>query len=61
MSIDLPLGVLTTLAVLTCALVFGHIRDVSQRRIAEEKGLVLLKRGYLLPSSHNMKKVTISK
>ena len=43
MIIDLPLGVLTTLAVLTCALVFGHIRDVSQRRIAEEKGLVLLK------------------
>ena len=43
MSIDLPLGVLTTLAVLTCALAFGHIRDVSQRRIAEEKGLVLLK------------------
>ena len=42
-SIDLPLGVLTTLAVLTCALAFGHIRDVSQRRIAEEKGLVLLK------------------
>jgi hypothetical protein len=42
-SIDLPLGVLTTLAVLTCALVFGHIRDISQRRAVEEKGLVLLK------------------
>ena len=43
MSIDLPLGVLTTVAVLTCALMFGHIRDVSKRRRAEEKALVLLK------------------
>ena len=42
-SIDLLLGVLTTLAVLTCALVLGHIRDVYQRRTAKEKGLALLK------------------
>ena len=43
MSIDLPLGVLTTLAILTCALVLGHIRDVSNRRTAEEKGLATAK------------------
>ena len=43
-GIDLPLGaVLITLAILTCALVLGHVREVSQRRTAEEKGLALLK------------------
>ncbi len=44
MGIDLPLGaVLTTLAMLTCALVLGHVREVSDRRTAEEKGVALLK------------------
>ena len=44
MGVDLPLGpVLATLAILTCALVLGHVREVSQRRTAEEKGLTLLK------------------
>ena len=44
MGIDLPLGaVLTTLAILTCALVLGHVREVSDRRTAEEKGAALLK------------------
>ena len=41
---DLPLGpVLVTLAILTCALLLGHVREVSQRRTAEEKGFTLLK------------------
>jgi hypothetical protein len=41
---DLPLGpVLVTLAILTCALVLGHVREVSQRRTAEEKASALLK------------------
>ena len=44
MGIDLPLGaVLTTLAILTCAMVLGHVREVSDRRTAEEKGVALLK------------------
>src|SRR3954470_13612019 len=44
MGIDLPLGaVLTTLAMLTCALVLGHVREVADRRTAEEKGVALLK------------------
>ena len=34
---------LTTLAMLTCALVLGHVREVSHRRTAEEKGVALLK------------------
>ena len=43
-GVDLPLGpVLATLAILTCALVLGHVREVSQRRTAEEKALTLLK------------------
>jgi hypothetical protein len=42
-GIDLSLGaVLTTLAILTCALLLGHVREVSHRRAAEEKGLTLL-------------------
>jgi hypothetical protein len=41
---DLPLGpVLVFLAILTCLLLLGHVRDVSHRRTAEEKGLALLK------------------
>jgi hypothetical protein len=41
---DLPLGpVLVTLAILTCALLLGHVHEVSQRRTAEEKGFTLLK------------------
>ena len=41
---DLPLGpVLILLAILTCVLLLGHVREVSQRRTAEEKGLALLK------------------
>lgn len=41
---DLPLGpVLVTLAILTCALVLGHVREVSQRRNAQEKAFTLLK------------------
>jgi hypothetical protein len=41
---DLPLGpVLVFLAILTCLLLLGHVREVSQRRTAEEKGLALLK------------------
>jgi len=41
---DLPLGpVLVILAILTCALLVGHVREVSQGRTAEEKGLALLK------------------
>ena len=44
MSADLPLGpVLLILAILTCVLLLGHVREVSQRRTAEEKGLALLK------------------
>ena len=44
MGVDLPLGpVLATLAMLTCAVVLGHVREVSHRRAAEEKGLILLK------------------
>jgi hypothetical protein len=35
--------VLATLAILTCALLLGHVREVSQRRTAEEKALTLLK------------------
>ena len=43
-GVDLPLGpVLATLAMLTCAVVLGHVREVSQRRTAEEKALTLLK------------------
>jgi hypothetical protein len=34
--------VLTTLAVLTCALVLGHLNEVGYRRAAEKRGLVLL-------------------
>ena len=41
---DLPFGpVLVFLAILTCLLLLGHVREVSQRRTAEEKGLALLK------------------
>jgi hypothetical protein len=41
---DLPLGpVLVFLAILTCLLLLGHVREASQRRTAEEKGLALLK------------------
>jgi hypothetical protein len=44
MGIDLPVGaVLTTPAILTCAMVLGHVREVSDRRTAEEKGVALLK------------------
>ena len=51
MGVDLPLGpVLATLAILTCALVLGHVREVSQRRTAEEKALTLLKQ-WLSPLS----------
>src|SRR4051794_38374125 len=47
---DLPLGpVLVTLAILTCALVLGHVRELSLRRTAEEKGLTLLKQ-WLAPN-----------
>jgi hypothetical protein len=43
-GIDLPLGaVLTTLAILTCTLVLGHVREILDRRTALEKGLALLK------------------
>ena len=38
---DLPLG--PVLVFLTCLLLLGHVREVSQRRTAEEKGLALLK------------------
>ena len=41
---ELPLGpVLVFLSILTCLLLLGHVRDVSHRRTAEEKGLALLK------------------
>jgi len=43
-GVDLSLCVvLTTLAVLACALVLGHVSEVGYRRAAEERGLVLLK------------------
>ena len=43
-GVDLSLWVvLTTLAVLTCALVLGHLSEVGYRRAAEKRGLVLLK------------------
>src|SRR4051812_24216277 len=43
MGID-PVGVvLTVVAILTCALVLEHFHEVWDRRIAEEKGLTLLK------------------
>ena len=43
-GVDLWLWVvLTTLAVLACALVLGHVSEVGYRRAAEERGLVLLK------------------
>ena len=49
-GIDLSLGaVLITLAILTCALVLGHVHEVSRRRTAEEKGLALL-RQWLSPA-----------
>ena len=49
-GIDLSLGaVLITLAILTCALVLGHVHEVSRRRTAEEKGLTLL-RQWLSPA-----------
>jgi len=35
--------VLVTLAILTFALLLGHVHEVSQRRTAEEKGFTLLK------------------
>ena len=49
-GIDLSLGaVLITLAILTRALVLGHVHEVSRRRTAEEKGLTLL-RQWLSPA-----------
>ena len=43
-GVDLSLWVvLTTLDVLACALVLGHVSEVGYRRAAEERGLVLLK------------------
>jgi hypothetical protein len=43
-GIDLPLGaVFAILAVLTCTLVVGHVSELWHRRIAEQKGLALLK------------------
>ena len=49
-GIDLSLGaVLITLAILTCALLLGHVHEVSRRRTAEEKGLTLL-RQWLSPA-----------
>ena len=43
-GVDLSLWVvLTTLAVLACALVLGHLSEVGYRRAAEKRGLVLLK------------------
>ena len=39
-----PLWVaLTTLAVLTCVLVLGHLSEVRYRRAAEKRALILLK------------------
>jgi hypothetical protein len=35
--------VFTTVAVLACTLVLAHVREISDRRTAEEKGLALLK------------------
>lgn len=50
MGIELPLGaVLTTLAILTCALVLGRVSEVSHRRTAEERGLALLKQWLSAP------------
>jgi hypothetical protein len=44
MGIDPPLGVVLTIAaILACALILGHLHEVSHRRIAEEKGFTLLK------------------
>jgi hypothetical protein len=62
-GIDLSLGaVLITLAILTCALVLGHVHEVSRRRTAEEKGLTLL-RQWLSPAqlAQYVKSMVISK